>query len=670
MLLDYQKGFIYKVIEWIFYFFIATFPFLIYQGFFFPGTATRVVNLIIVVEILVLLLAILLFKKNINFGIIKSPITLIGLVFLAIITITSIHGVDFSSSFWSKATRMTGIFYFFHLGLFYLFCVSFFDKEGILKNFLKIILLFGGLFSILSLLSGDGFGLIFNSKVWTGFTIGNSTFAAMYLYAVFMLSIYWVFSIKDEIRKWWYYLLPVIFLINPYIININIWTGQANFPRDLLSIFGEAQATAYTIFASIIAVICVHFVLKIKNRKITNTIVISGVIVGILIVVLSSFSFLSPNGYLQKKYLERSSPARPMVWNIAKQAINDKPWLGWGNDNFDRAFELHYDNRLLEGKNGSEPWFDRAHNIFLDQLVETGYIGLFFYLLIYLILIICLLYVFIKTTNKKNQYLSVILIIYFVGHLIEIQTVFDTSISYVPFVIMMAVSAVLYYQVKVSQGREKLIWSISENYRYIIGTILIVFVSYSFVAFLPILKAEIANGYVKTVGSGERRLPFYPTLFGSNLDQATLLWRTTTDFQRGIAQNLSVLSDPKKREFLKKELELFIEKYAEYLKNHPSDFRSHLGLANVLIYQRLFEVDHLKEAQIVLDKAIKISPTAPQPYYMKAVTYLYMRKFDLAREWAKNGYNLNSNIEQGQNLVTYIENSIKTFPEIDLYVFW
>jgi hypothetical protein len=54
---------------------------------------------------------------------------------------------------------------------------------------------------------------------------------------------------------------------------------------------------------------------------------------------------------------------------------------------------------------------------------------------------------------------------------------------------------------------------------------------------------------------------------------------------------------------------------------------------------------------------------------MKSVAYLYQRKFDLAREWAKRGYDLNPNIEQSKKIVDYIERSIKTFPEIDFYTF-
>jgi hypothetical protein len=54
---------------------------------------------------------------------------------------------------------------------------------------------------------------------------------------------------------------------------------------------------------------------------------------------------------------------------------------------------------------------------------------------------------------------------------------------------------------------------------------------------------------------------------------------------------------------------------------------------------------------------------------MQSVAYLYQRKFDLARSWAKRAYDLNPNIEESTRLMRYLETAIKEFPVIDLYTF-
>ena len=46
-----------------------------------------------------------------------------------------------------------------------------------------------------------------------------------------------------------------------------------------------------------------------------------------------------------------------------------------------------------------------------------------------------------------------------------------------------------------------------------------------------------------------------------------------------------------------------------------------------------------------------------------------MKKFDLAREYAKKGIELNPKIKQSQLISDYVEKSIKDFPNIDLYFF-
>src|SRR3989344_2551906 len=205
------NNFIQNSIEWMFYVFIALFPFVSYNGFLFAGTSSRTVNLVIFVEIIVLIFCFLLFSKKNDFSIIKSPITLAWALLLIVSFVSAFQGVDFLNSFWSKATRMTGLFYLLHLGLFYLFLLMIFNEEKKLRNFLKVFLVSAGIFSIGALLSNDGFGVIFINKPWTGFTFGNSSFAAMYLYAAFLASIYFLVSSEKLKKHWWGFLIPLIF---------------------------------------------------------------------------------------------------------------------------------------------------------------------------------------------------------------------------------------------------------------------------------------------------------------------------------------------------------------------------------------------------------------------------------------------------------------------------
>ena len=83
----------------------------------------------------------------------------------------------------------------------------------------------------------------------------------------------------------------------------------------------------------------------------------------------------------------------------------------------------------------------------------------------------------------------------------------------------------------------------------------------------------------------------------------------------------------------------------------------------------LFGVNMLKEADVVLDKAIKISPDHPQSYWMKAVISLYRKDFEKAEMYVEMAKKINPEVVETKRLESYIKESIKTFPEIDLYFF-
>ena len=668
MFLDKKQGQINVFIDWMIYIFIAIFPFLIYTGYLFYDTSTRFVNLILLVQIISFVLGVTIITYKRQLSIIKSPITIALGFFLVILFIAGVNGLDFSTSFWSKATRTAGLFYFVHLGLFYFFLISVLREEKKLRNFLKVFLISSGLFSIGALLTKDGLGILFTAKAWRGFTFGNSTFAAMYLYASFLLSIYYVATSEKIKKTYWRFLIPIIFLLNPYFISKDFWLGDVNIFKNPSGIIGSAQASTITVIFSVIFLLVIFFISKIKESNVRRRIIFVSVIIGIFIAIFSINSLLSSSGFINQKYI---SGARPLVWDLSKKAIKDSPVLGFGSDNFTRVFELYYNNTLLEQRNGGEAWFDKAHNIFIDQTVDTGYLGVSVYLVVYLIIIGSMLFVIVRSKEKSDQYLSLIILTYFIGHLMELQTAFDTTISYIPLVIMAGLASIVFNKTYYSIYQEKKSeWFFSKNISYIFAGFLIIGSLYFFfTATVPVIRVGNTNGTIRTIGSSDKRLPLYPIIFNSKIDPGAYLYRASYDLQRGISQDPKIISDPKKVVGFAKELEEYVKGYSEYIKLHPSDYRAHLDFANVYIYQRLFDIDNLEKAHQVLDDAIRLVPNAPQAYWMKSVSYLYQRKFDLAKQWAKKGYDINPGIEESKNLINYVDNSIKTFPVIDLYVF-
>ncbi|MDQ3077173.1 MAG: O-antigen ligase family protein [bacterium] len=662
MIIAKTESFFWKITEWIFYIFFAVFPFINYKSYLYTGTSTRAINLIFVSSILGVGFALWYLRKKSTIAMHKNLIFgALGAYFL-ILCISALGGINSSTSFWSLATRMTGLWYFLNLGFFMVLLSAVIIDRTKLKKMIIVIVFSTALYSFLSFLSPEGIGFIFTNYTKDGFSFGNSTFAGMYIFGAFLLSLYYFY--QSSAKKWWMYFLPLTIIINPNIINREVWFGNLS-----AGILGEARASAIVIFLSILGLFVILLISKIKDKTIRTRVSYSLFGLACIVMAFSVFSLLSPNGYLRNIYLSQATAARPVVWEIAQKSIQQNLLLGWGTDNFERAFEQNYDNRLLQNNYGAEAWFDRAHNIFVDQLVDNGVIGTLAYIFIYSVIILSLMYVALNSTEKNDRMLASILIIYFSLHLVELQTAFDTSISYIMIAFMITSAAVLLYRTQEVHSKVNN-FTLDNNRKYFVAIPLLMFFVWSLIwGVIPFARAQSANGDIRKVGSAEKRIPLYNTLLGSNIDPHSFLWRTTTDFERGIADNPKVLEDKKKVEMLKREIIILENEYKKFIQDNPLHFRAHLNLADILIYQRLFEVDKLEEAQKVLDRAIVLVPQSPQPYWMKAVGYIYMRDFDKAREYAKKGYDLNPNIEQSAEVIKYVEESIKNFPDIDLYFF-
>lgn len=660
-------GGVQQFVRWVLYVFIALFPFILYEGYLFNGTSTRAINTVLVVEILAVVVGGAMLQARNKVSFVRSPITYALGGLLLVLFIASIGGIDFNASFWSKATRTTGLFYFIHLALFYfLFWIGFSERKYI-RTFIKVFLVSTGIFGVLAVMGQEGVGWLFASKPWDGVTIGNSTFAGMYLYAGFVLSIY-IVATMSGIRRWWHYLVPLVFVVNPYLINFDLFRGEKI--QGLQSIIGSAQASSATVFLSLAILGAFWVGGRIRKSETRQRLLVGVSVLGMVVFGYAAYSLLTPGSAVQQVYLQQSTATRPIVWEFSKQAISDRPLFGWGVDNFDRVFQTYYDPSILELKNGGEAWLDRAHNIFIDQTVETGYVGLIAYIAVYLTIIVSLLYVLSRSKDRDDQVLAVVLLTYFVGHILELQTAFDTTITYVLVTCFAVFAAQIYTRTREQVSRRTTASVLPSYIQQIKGGVLIVgAITLFVVGTIPLMKAEGANGAIRRVGSSEKRIPIYTTLFSSPLDRGAFLWRTSNDIQRGVSLDPKVLEDARQREGIKKEIDVIVVNYENYLAEHPDDYRAILNLADIYIYQRLFDVDNLAKAHSALDQAITLVPQSPQPYWMKAVAYLYQAKFKEAREWAKKAYDLNPGIEESTRVKEYIDRSIKEFPQIDLYSF-
>jgi O-antigen ligase len=127
--------------------------------------------------------------------------------------------------------------------------------------------------------------------------------------------------------------------------------------------------------------------------------------------------------------LRKELGTRLTIWSMAVEGAKERPVIGWGHEGYNYIFNAKYRPSLY----GQEPWFDRAHNIYLDWLVAGGIPAL----LLFLFLGASAIYV-VYRSKELSAAERVLLLSAFVGYGIQGLVVFDNLFTYVPLAFLLA----------------------------------------------------------------------------------------------------------------------------------------------------------------------------------------------------------------------------------------
>jgi Flp pilus assembly protein TadD len=115
---------------------------------------------------------------------------------------------------------------------------------------------------------------------------------------------------------------------------------------------------------------------------------------------------------------------------MAFQGFTERPITGWGQEGYNYVFNKYYQPSLYE----QEPWFDRAHNTYIDWLVSGGAPALFLFLAL---LASALLALYKSTATRAEKFL---LLGALVGYGFQALFAFDNLFSYVLLAAVLAVA--------------------------------------------------------------------------------------------------------------------------------------------------------------------------------------------------------------------------------------
>jgi len=547
----------------------------------------------------------------------KNPLLVALILFLVVLTLSSVFGENPSYSFWSKPERMTGLLMWFHLFAFFLVISSVFQKKDWIKIF-SISILVGMILSFITFLSK-------NPAMKGGATIGNDSFLGTYLLFALFFAIYLMIAARKEIKIY----SSICFLI--------IFLGL---------FLSGARAAQYSFLGGLALLFLFYSSFGVQKRYL-NILGKVGLVAVLIVFLLGAIYLFQPDNFIHNWFVEKASYARLVVWEKAWSGFLERPLLGWGPENFEFVFTQHFNPCMFLPVCGGEIWFDRAHNIILDTLVNAGILGMLSYLGIFLAIFYLLWKRYFQ--QKIDFWVAGIFSVVLIAYSVQNLTVFDMVSSY------MMLFLVLGFVASMTIPREAVASAkIISPRPWFFSVFLILFIP-TFIYFIiqPLKTCHYTVAALRVPAASEERLNLYKRALESSplgkyqirefFGQTTLQVAQSEDVNKLSAENF------------KKELDFVIEELEKSIKESPLDFRSYLRLGQLYnSYAVLLDPTKISEAERTLEKTIEISPTNQQGYWSLAQTRLYQGRFDEALSLAEKAVALEPDLLQSHLIVIRI----------------
>lgn len=550
--------------------------------------------------------------------------------FLAVVALADIFAENPFKAFWSNYERMEGFVSLIHFGAYFLVLGSVFKTRRMWNALLATSLGASLIMSIYSFFQLAGKIAINQGGVRVDGTLGNASYLGIYM----VFHIFFAALLFAEYKTLWKrVLLAVVALLNLIILYYTATRGA------ILGLIGGALITF------------IFLALKSEKGSSIKKIALSGLIAvfvfaGLFIAVRNN-SLVKNNPVLGRfatlSFSEIKTQGRYFVWPMAIKGFLDRPILGWGQEGFNFVFNKYYDPRMYN----QEPWFDRAHNTFLDWLAAGGALGLLSYLSILAALFYCLFKS--KNDNMPSNQKAIILGMVS-AYLFNNLFVFDQISSYILF---FTVLAFVHFNSPENQFNwfQKITfdfkWLESEKNRPIIEALVVIFILgvLYFVVYGPwqqnkdLLNVLSLNnqGKIGAIEDYAKPLSGYDMGFPESLEHIS-----QTAISMASNQSVPV-------EFKQKVFNLVDAAFKKQLTKVPNDARYRLFDGLFLSRYGMYDkaVEQLKEAQ-------SLSPKKQQIYFELVNNFILSGKTAEAVQAAKNAYELEPSYEDAKFVYAFI----------------
>ena len=333
-------------------------PLIVPNSFFFPFITGKAFYFRILVEFAVAAWAVLaLLDKNYRPRLSWTSAAVIG--FVLWMFIADAFALNPAKAFWSNFERMEGWVLLIHLLGFFFASSAVLRVEGKWRAWFLFSLAVSLVVSGYALLQLGGSLPIHQGSARIDASFGNSAYLAIYfLFNVFIA----LWLALTEQRGWLRWSLLALAVLEAVLI-----------------FFTETRGT---VIGLVLALTLAAFLTTLTAGKHVRRLAATAFL--LLLSLVGGFYLARNSDFVQNNHvLQRvasislsDGSTRFAIWRMAFRGTLERPLTGWGQEGFNYIFNKYYDPSLYR----QEPWFDRAHNAFIDWLTAGGLPAFLLYL--------------------------------------------------------------------------------------------------------------------------------------------------------------------------------------------------------------------------------------------------------------------------------------------------
>lgn len=330
--------------------------------------------------------------------------------FTAWMAVADALAVNPHKAFWSNFERMDGWVTIIHLFLFLLVAGSVFTADRLWRPWWLTFLGAQFLVSCYGLLQFFHLAAIHQGSTRLDASLGNAEYFAGYLLFGIAVALWLAFDTKEKRQRWLRYGLFALAALDAFML---VETGT--------------RGTFIGFLVALVAGALLWMFQSGKRGRQGALVALAGlVLVAGAFLSIRNSAFIAKDPILSRFASISLSDATPRfaIWRMALRGVAERPVFGWGQDGFNYVFNKYYDPVLY----GQEPWFDRAHNIYLDWASAGGIPALLLFLAAFASAIMALY------RGSASRAERVMFIAALTAYAVQGLVVFDNLFTYIPLI--------------------------------------------------------------------------------------------------------------------------------------------------------------------------------------------------------------------------------------------